>query len=445
MDQQQPGAARRGGGARTRPSCPGRWRAAPRGVPRLGAARAGSSAAARRPPAGSSRPARPGQVGRTASIRPRMAMAYAAPLGLRRLSSSTRQPPYSLRTRSKPMTGARTAPAGSRRASSRQPGEPPTTSSGSTPSRGSAARRRRRARNDSIARARWMRPAASSCPLVRAERPGASGRRRTAAARRRPRRSARARRPTRRGPASARRARRRPARGSTRRCPRYAGRGRAGPDGLVPGPDAVAAQRRRPPAADRPPGRWVSSTTSSHDVLEPAALGERGALPVGGVAAGQHRLGQLATSSQSPSSSSCGAAGRPGPGRRRRPGTGRGWPAAVEQLAGQPAAGGPPDRRPVHRRRRAASNGRPASISCSAARTTARNSPAIRIGVVDDRAGVADPQLEGGRVRGRPDVEVGHLRVGDDAGVDQVGDQLVVLGGRRRAGRWRRRWASAAR
>ena len=39
-----------------------------------------------------------------------MAIAYAAPLGLRTLSSSTRQPPNSLRTRSKPITGARTVP-----------------------------------------------------------------------------------------------------------------------------------------------------------------------------------------------------------------------------------------------------------------------------------------------------------------------------------------------
>ena len=60
----------------------------------------------------------------TASIRSRIAIAYAAPLGLRTLSSSTRQPPNSLRTRSKPMIGARTVPLGSRVASAASPESP---------------------------------------------------------------------------------------------------------------------------------------------------------------------------------------------------------------------------------------------------------------------------------------------------------------------------------
>jgi hypothetical protein len=50
-------------------------------------------------------------------------------------------------------------------------------------------------------------------------------------------------------------------------------------------------------------------------------------------------------------------------------------------------------------------------------------------GVVDERAGVADAEFERGRVRRRADVEVRHLGVGDDAGADQVGDEVVVLGG----------------
>ena len=63
-----------------------------------------------------------------------MAIAYAAPLGLRTLSSSTRHPPNSLRTRSKPITGARTALGGSEVASGRQPGDCSTSSRLSTPS-----------------------------------------------------------------------------------------------------------------------------------------------------------------------------------------------------------------------------------------------------------------------------------------------------------------------
>jgi hypothetical protein len=51
-------------------------------------------------------------------------------------------------------------------------------------------------------------------------------------------------------------------------------------------------------------------------------------------------------------------------------------------------------------------------------------------GVVDDRARVADPQLQGGRVGRRPDVEVGHLAVCDHTAVDQVVEQVVVLLGR---------------
>ena len=83
------------------------------------------------------------------------------------------------------------------------------------------------------------------------------------------------------------------------------GRGRrSGADGLVAGAGAVAAQLRRGRAAARSAGPRVSATTSVDHVVEPAALGERRPLPVGGVAAGERGLGQLATSSQSPSSSS---------------------------------------------------------------------------------------------------------------------------------------------
>ena len=112
--------------------------------------------------AGSARCGGLGRSGSTASISWRTAMAYATPDGFRTLSSSTRQPPYSLRTRSKPWIAARTVLAGRREASSRHPGAPSTDPSGSTPS----ARMRRSpytsARNASIARARWMSPASSS-------------------------------------------------------------------------------------------------------------------------------------------------------------------------------------------------------------------------------------------------------------------------------------------
>ena len=53
--------------------------------------------------------------------------------------------------------------------------------------------------------------------------------------------------------------------------------------------------------------------------------------------------------------------------------------------------------------------------------------PGDEHGVVHQGAGVADPQLQRGHVLGRPDVEVGHLGVADDAGVDQVVEQAPVL------------------
>ena len=48
--------------------------------------------------------------------------------------------------------------------------------------------------------------------------------------------------------------------------------------------------------------------------------------------------------------------------------------------------------------------------------------------VLDVRAGVAHPQLHGGQVRARPDVEVDHPGVGDRAGGDQLVDHGVVVG-----------------
>ncbi len=49
---------------------------------------------------------------------------------------------------------------------------------------------------------------------------------------------------------------------------------------------------------------------------------------------------------------------------------------------------------------------------------------------VDVRARVADPQLNGGQVRGGADVEVDHPRVADHPGCDQIRDGLVVFGRR---------------
>ena len=111
----------------------------------------------------------------------------------------------------------------------------------------------------------------------------------------------------------------------------------------------------------------------------------------------------------------------------------------VEQVAGQPAAGRPPDRGAVDRRRDR--RVRPAGLDLDLRRGDHRpEQPGDEDRVVDHRAGVADAELQGGGVRGRPDVEVGHLRVGDDPGVDQVGEQPVVLGGRpQRPGRAGRR------
>ena len=215
-------------------------------------------------------------------------------------------------------------------------------------------------------------------------------------------------------------------------------------DGLVAGPGAVAAQlgRDRPRTAGGSAGLGHDQL---HHVVEPAPFGVRGALPVGGVAAGQRGLGQPAhLVLVAELGERARRAARPSPRRRRRRGRGGG---AGCGRAGCPTArrGRPARARRGASARRAARTGGPRAMSISAARTAARNRPGDEDRVVDHGAGVADPQLEGRRVRGRPDVEVGHLLVGDDPGADQVGEQRRRTPAPSAAGRWRRPWASAAR
>ena len=62
-----------------------------------------------------------GSSGMTVASRSRACIAYASPDGTRRLSSSTRQTPEVSRTRSVPMTVARTALVGDERTARAQP------------------------------------------------------------------------------------------------------------------------------------------------------------------------------------------------------------------------------------------------------------------------------------------------------------------------------------
>ena len=103
--------------------------------------------------------------------------------------------------------------------------------------------------------------------------------------------------------------------------------------------------------------------------------------------------------------------------------------AVVEQLTGQPAPGRPPDRGAVDgggkRHERLGLGDLVLRRPDQAAEQTGDQDR-----VVDDRARVAHPQLQRGRVGRGTDIEVGHLAVGDDAAVDQVVEQLLVLLGR---------------
>ena len=217
------------------------------------------------------------------------------------------------------------------------------------------------------------------------------------------------------------------------------GRARDGPgaQGLVACPHAVAAQGRQGRSGVR--GLPVAlGDDEPHHVLEAAPLGVGGALPIGGVAAGQHRLGQLGDGL--PVAELLELRPQPvhevadhlGGGPRGRAG------AAVDEVAGEPAAGGLPDRGAMQRGRGGGEG--PPGLDVELRRPHhAAEDAGDEDDVVDQRAGVADAQLEGRGMRGGPDVEVDHLGVADDAGPDEVGHELVVLGrGGERAGRARR-------
>ena len=198
----------------------------------------------------------------------------------------------------------------------------------------------------------------------------------------------------------------------------------AGTDGLVPGSVPVPAQRghRRFGSA----GRSVSLLHDQfHHVAQSAPLGVRGPLPVRRVASGQGHLGQLAD--LRPVAQLLELRAQPlDQGLHRVSGRHRlGVPGVVQQHAGQTAPGGLPDRRAVHRRGHRRESA-PALDVLLGGEHGGPEQARDQHGVVDDRAGVAGAQLQGRGVRGRSYVEVGHLGVRDDPGVDQVGEHLVV-------------------
>ena len=193
-----------------------------------------------------------------------------------------------------------------------------------------------------------------------------------------------------------------------------------------------------------PAGPWVSRTTRSTTSLSRprsayAARCRSAELPRASVLGGQLAdlvpVAQLAQLRPEPVDQPVDRLGR---GQRL------GVPAVVEQHAGQPAAGGAPQRGPVHRWRHRV-EGLARLDALPGGEDRGAEQPGDQDGVVDQRAGIAGAQLEGGRVGRRADVEVGHLAVGDHTGADQVSDHLVVLRRPSRSGRSPRRSASAAR
>ena len=121
---------------------------------------------------------------------------------------------------------------------------------------------------------------------------------------------------------------------------------------LVAGAEPVTAERGRVEGLLGASGRTVRLGDHQLDhVVEPAAFGVGGALPVGRVAARQRRLGQLADLGPVAELLQL----RPEPLEqcpdRLLSGQRLGVAGVVQQRAGQPAARGLPDRCPVHRRR----------------------------------------------------------------------------------------------
>ena len=208
----------------------------------------------------------------------------------------------------------------------------------------------------------------------------------------------------------------------------------ARPDRLVPGARAVAAQggHRR----SRAGGRTVGLGDHHLDhVAQPAPFGVRRPLPVGRVAPSQHGLGEvvdLFPITQLDQLRLQALDQRPHGIRRRLR---FGVPGVVEQVSGQPTPGGTPDRGPVDRWWHRVEGDPVLDVDLGGA-DAGPEQAGDQDRVVDDGAGVADPQLEGRGVGGGAHVEVGHLGVGDHPGVDQVRNQLLVLlGGAHQPGR----------
>ena len=199
--------------------------------------------------------------------------------------------------------------------------------------------------------------------------------------------------------------------------------------------DDVVVDRPRPMRPARPPrrrpgagsvrsagtsagrpcgGPWVSSTTARRRRPARPRSAQRGALPVGGVAAGQRGrsassldlvvVAQLLQVRTQPLAAALGPPARPGPAGGAR--------LSSSSVAGQPAAGRPPHRGPVDRGGDG-TNGSPRRCRARRPRTRPRNSPAIRIASSTIGHASQTRSSSVGHVRRGPDVEVGHLAVGD--------------------------------
>ena len=108
----------------------------------------------------------------------------------------------------------------------------------------------------------------------------------------------------------------------------------------------------------------------------------------------------------------------------------------VETGAGRPPGGGP---RQYLRALRRAGAWRPVGGGGVGTRGGHHQRPrqgGDQHGVVHRRAGVGDPDLDGGVVRRQPGVEVDHSRVADHTAADQRRDGAVVVGGTGEVGRW---------
>ena len=100
--------------------------------------------------------------------------------------------------------------------------------------------------------------------------------------------------------------------------------------------------------------------------------------------------------------------------------------AKSQEVTVEPTAGSSPHRRSLHRRR-SERKGLSGRIGLRGSRHCGTEEPGNEHGLVNQRTGVAHPELQRRHVVGRADVEVGHFGVADNPGGDERAHHLFVL------------------